>query len=68
MKFKLVIEDGRTVICLEPQNDGEQQMLLAIRPFQADDIDDVTALVEGSYTSDRPPYKKITQLRIIVRG
>ncbi len=68
MKFKLEIEDEKRTIVLVPENSGEQQILAALHPHQDTADHEVDAVICAEQSNDRPPYRKITALRVQVRG
>jgi hypothetical protein len=68
VKFKLEIEDGKKTVVLVPENTGEQQLLAAIHPHQDTNPHDIDAVAVAEQSNDRPPYRRITALRIEVKG
>lgn len=68
MKFKFELEDEKRTIVLIPENIGEQQILSSLHPHQDIDSHDIDAAAHAEQSNDRPPYRKITALRIEIRG
>lgn len=68
MKFKLEIEDEQRTVVLIPENTGEQQILAALHPHQDTTEHEIDAVTWADQSNDRPPYRKITALRIQIRG
>jgi hypothetical protein len=72
MKFQLSFNSdvNGAVMTLTPQNDGEEQLLRALcggnKPFSTAESEPLSATVMPSWSADRPPYRKVTAVQIVV--
>lgn len=63
MKFKMIIEDGKKTLALEPENAGEQAILASLVEKQGEAEAECTARL--SWSNDREPYKKCTGVGVV---
>ena len=65
MKFQLVLDNSGRKIVLYPEDTAEATLLALIcDPNKMEEDRRSTASISVETTSDRPPYKKVTQLVI----